>query len=145
MRRRFGRRFAQSHETFSIAHHVIGGENRDDRVRPGLRREFGGNRHRWPRITPDRLKNNARLALDLLQLLGDEKTIIVIGNDNRRFEHAVGKHFGHHLERGVRANERNELLRQAFPRLWPNPRSRAAAHDDRKDFHDFPLPREEYR
>ena len=58
---------------------MVGGQNRDDRVRPRLRGKLGGDRDGRPRIPANRFKHNARLAVDILQLLGDEKTILGVG------------------------------------------------------------------
>jgi len=75
-----------------------------------------------------------------LQLLGDEKTILGVGKDDWRLEHFVGERFGRRLEGGMQANEGNELFRKAFARRRPDPRSRAPAHNDRKEFSRFLAP-----
>ena len=69
----------------------------------------------------------------------------MIGNDDRRLEHAVGKHFGRHLECRERADEGNELLRQAFAESGQTRVPVPPHMMTGRIFTIFPLPREEYR
>ena len=133
--RRLGRLAAELHEGRLVAHDMIGGEHRDDRVRPHAHRQFRGDRHRRTRVAPLRLENNMRGAADLLQLLADQEAIGVVRDDDRHVEHVVGKHLDRHLEGRPLAHEGNELLREALARLGPYACPRAAAHDDGKYLH----------
>ena len=83
----------------------------------------------------ERLQDDVRLDATLAQLLGDHEAEIAIGDHDRACEQlAVQNPRKHLLKRGLLADEAHELLRHALSRDRPQPRSGAAAHDDRHDF-----------
>ena len=133
--RGLGRLEAELHEGGLVAHDVVGREHRHDRVGRHAQRQLGGDCDGRAGVTALRLEHDMRRAPDLLQLLADQEAIGVVRDDDRHVEDVVGKHLDRHLEGRALADERNELLRQAFTGLGPYPRPGAAAHDDGKNLH----------
>ncbi len=110
---------------------VVGGEHRDDGLRILASRQRRGDRDRWPGVAPDRLGDDSRLDADLGELLAHEEAVVVVGDDDggrelraRDPQHGI-------LEGRARADQSDELLGHRLARFRPDPRSRAAAHDDR--------------
>ena len=125
---------AQPGEFRPVLEHMVGGQHRHHRRgipprRPGRRRP-----DRRGAVAPLRLEQDRRLGADLLQLLGDPKTIVEIGDHHRRLEdRPVADQGDHRLEGRPVADQRNELLGQALAQLRPDAGPRAPAHDHRLD------------
>src|SRR5579885_3234664 len=126
---------AQLDEFFPILHHMIGRKNGCHRIGAEPGGKTGSNGHRRAGVAAHRLKDDARLAADLLELLGDQKAVLLVGNHNRRLKGAIADDFGGHLKGRERPQEGNKLLWQALARFWPNAGPSAAAHNHWKNSH----------
>ena len=126
---------AQPGELLSVLKDVVGCEHSHDRLRIAGRRPGGRGADRGRAVAPLRLEQDRRLGADLPQLLGDPKAIVEIGDDDRRIEHRrIANHADDRLKRRTLADQRNELLGQAFARFRPHAGARSAAHDHWQDF-----------
>ena len=121
-------------ELVGLANDVVGREHQHERIAVALGREHGGDRDRGAGIAAHRLQHDVGLDAALAQLLGHDEAEIGTGDDDRAREQVgVGNAREHLLERRSLADQGDELLRHAFARDRPQPRSRAAAHDHRDD------------
>jgi hypothetical protein len=122
-------------ELFAVLEHMVGGENGDDGLRVAHSRPGGRGADGGGAIAPVRLEQDHRLGANLPQLLGNAKTIVEIGDDDRRTKHGgVADQADDQLKGRTLADQGNELLGQALPRFWPHAGARSAAHDHRHDF-----------
>ena len=78
---------AEPGELLSVVEDMVGREHSYDRLRIARRRPGGRGADRSRAVAPLRLEQDRRLGADLPQLLGDAKTIVEIGDDDRRIEH----------------------------------------------------------
>ena len=134
---RIGRRIglrAKTCELLSVLEHMVGGEHGDDRLRIARGRPSGPGADSGGAIAPVRLKQGGRLGADLPQLLGDAKSVVEIGDDDRRIEHSgIADHADDRLKGRTLPDQGNELLGQAFPRFGPHAGAGPAAHDHRQN------------
>jgi hypothetical protein len=105
---------AQFGEAGAVAHDMIGGEHDDDRLRRAARGEAGGHGDGGAGVAARGFEDDVGLGADLAQLVGDEKAIVLIGDDDRRLEGGIGHHGDGGLEGGAFADERDELLGQGL-------------------------------
>ena len=121
-------------ETGRVLDHVVGREHQEHRVLVAPLRERRSRGDGRAGIAPHRLEQDVGLGVDLGQLLGDQETILAVGDDDRPREQAGLGHAQHGVLKGRAWTEQlQELLRPALARAWPKPRARSAAHDQRDD------------
>ena len=121
---------ARGEEGRGVANHMVGGERQHDGLPIAGLREGCAGRDRRTGIAPHRLQQHVGLETDLRQLLEHHEAIAVVGDDDRPLEQrAVRNPQQRVLERGARAEQRQELLGVDLAGCRPQPRSRAAAHD----------------
>ena len=88
---------------------MIGSERDDQRIAVAQAREGGAGADRRAGIATRRLEQDVRLDPDLRQLLGDEKAIIAVGDDDRPAEQrGIGHPLHGFLKGRVRAEQRAE-------------------------------------
>ncbi len=125
---------ASGEERRGVAHDMVGGQHEHERLRR-LRGDMRGRgRHRRPGIAARRLEQDLRLDADLLKLLAHQEAIVAVGDHHRAAENGrVGDAGDRFLQRRLRAQQLEELLRQAVARSRPQARAGAAAQDHRTD------------
>ena len=121
-------------EFLRLAHHVVGCEHQHQRIAIALGRKHGGNCDRGAGIAAHGLEHDVGFDAALAQLLRHHESEVRVGDDDRTAEQlGVGDAPKHLLEGRSLADQRYELFRHAFARDWPQPCSRATAHDHRDD------------
>ena len=81
-----GRRQHRDMECLHIADQMIGRQHEHHRIGIGALQRERSDRHRRSGIASDRLENlHARWCADRAQLLGDEKAVLAVADDRRRF------------------------------------------------------------
>jgi hypothetical protein len=99
---------------------MIGGERNDQRIAVALGRECRAGRNRGTGIAPQRLQEDVSLGTDRRELLGHQKTILVVGDDDRPAEQRrIGHAADRVLKRRLRTKQRQELLGTALARRRP--------------------------
>ena len=119
-RRRISREAAYFGEGRGIGDDVIGGKRNHERIAVALGRKGGARRDRRAGIAPQRLQQDVGLDADGGELLGDEKAILGVGDDDRPAEQSrIGHPADRILERRFRTEQRQELLGATLARRRP--------------------------
>ena len=121
-------------ERRGVAHDMVGGQHEHERLRRLRGDVRGRGRHRGPGIAARRLEQDFGGNADFLELLAHQEAIIAVGDHYRAAEYGrIGDAGDRLLQRRLRAQELEELLRQAVARSRPQARAGAAAQDHRTD------------
>jgi hypothetical protein len=113
-----------------IGDDVIGGERDNYRITVALGGKCRASGNSRPGIASYRLEQDVGLNADFGQLLGDQKTILRVGYDDRAAEQARVRNPVQGILKGrTRTEQWQELFGAAFARCRPQPRAGAAAHD----------------
>ena len=124
-------------EGVELADHVIGRHHQHQRVGLARGQPQRGDAGRRRGIATDRFEHQRiGRGADLAQLLGDDKPVLLIGDDQRRRKPGVAPAIAHRAQHGLLqqaalANERQQLLRVERARHRPQPRPRASRQDHR--------------
>jgi len=113
---------------------VVGGKRDDDGAIIARQRVAGAGGDRRTGIAPRRLEQDVGLGVDGGKLLGDEEAVLTVGHHDRPSKQSRIGDPAHRLLKGrQRAEQRQELLGPVLARCRPQPRARAAAHDQGDD------------
>ncbi len=105
-----------------------------DGVRVFFRHQHGGGGDGRRAVTADRLQHDAGVGDTRgAQLLGDQKPMLLIADDDRRGEARTGGTQGGFLHHRPLRHQRPELLGEAFPRYRPQAGAGAAGQDNGDD------------
>ena len=131
---RFAGRPADFGKGRGIGHDMISGERDHDGIAAAPLRVAGAGDNCRSGITPHRFEQDIGLGADRRQLLGDQKPILPIGDDDRATkQRRIGNAADGLLKGRMRPEQRQKLLGAIFTRRRPQPGTGAAAHDEGND------------
>ena len=113
---------------------MVGGQNQQQAVGGGHHRR---RRHRRGRVAGQRLEHDRLgLAAQGAELLGDQKTMLVVADEQRGAEQRrVGDALHGFLQQAFLADQGHQLFRISGAGQRPEPRPGAAGQDDGADVH----------
>ncbi len=113
---------------------MVGGQRQHDRRLAPPQRMHGARDDRRRGIAAMRLEQDIGLDADLAELLGDQKPVLVVGDDHRPCENlSVADASDRLLKRRARTEQAQELLGPPLARGGPQARPRPSAHDEGND------------
>ena len=119
-RRRIGREAAYFGEGRGIGDDVIGGKRNNEWIAVALGGKGGARRDRGAGVAPQRLQDDVGLDADGGELLGGEKAILGVGDDDRPAEQSrIGHPADGVLECQFRTEQRQELFGATLARRRP--------------------------